>query len=402
MLVLRRSLLVISFFYLLLVAIHFNYGWIHSTFVEHSINNDERMAVSTVIPYREKRLQGDSLLKLSREIYMPLGYKAVYYLTATFIHPRDAAEVFTVISLALFHLLIGYYALKTQGLVSALVAMTLSLCSYKIVSEGAGGLPRTFAWPVLALGYIAIFYSRPLLIIFSVVAAVLFYPTVALVVAVSAIFTLLAPKSLGGIFPNWSIKKKGQYIFLLCFLLGVIGSVQSFPLLESGGMPTLSVEDYPETGPGGRNYFPVDKGFWEMANTFKHELYFRPKENLLGNDLSANIIAVLIVSGFCLSLFFNNGARRALIFIVALFVLHQLSAVFLPSLYFPNRYRRYPMVAIALLLVPFIYIGYSRLLEKLRVPKKFLSPLLSTLVLGLLIFWVSGERSSHFKERHRA
>jgi hypothetical protein len=304
----------------------------------------------------------------------PLGYWALFAGAARLgIDP-------TVLSHVLPHLLwlltaagLAAVAYRLAGNLPAFCVLALSLGSDAYLERMAGGLPRTFGYPILSLALVGLAYARTGWCVASVLLGALFYPVAGVISGLALVPALLLPESTGCRVSSRSLRARWA-------LLGTTAALSVAVLLPSliaghrFGDPVRPAElsAYPEIGPGGRygdDSRPPFKGFlnsipdalepallaatnpwspsaraWligEAAQPWDSRHYRRTLRTLL-------VIVLLGAAGLLLR---ERAARRVALLGAASALGYQLAVWAMPYAYLPERYSVYTGALIGTLAV---------------------------------------------------
>lgn len=306
----------------------------------------------------------------------PLGYQSLYAAGATVVDPRTLSKVLPYALLAILAAAAALAAGRLRGAAAAWGAVAFCLAAPVFLGRMAGGLPRSFAFPLYALLAAALVSGRPVLLATIACAGAAFYPSVGVVAGIAlAILLLLYPARLRGGAARWGWPAR---LVLLTVTAGAaILIVLPTHRWASRFGPLLRPADvarYPEIGPGGR-YADDDRphGFRTPATWIN---YARAPLAGLGGAWEARrgwldepmrqiplyLKAGLGTVGFALLARRDDRARRLLALPAAVVVAHLLSIPLTPHLYLPSRYLTYPLAALAVIIVP---AGWATLGERL-------------------------------------
>lgn len=220
------------------------------------INDDVRgwLAANFVWPTPEN-LPADPQVEYYRAI-TPLGYKALYEGLGTFVDPSQLSRILPYPLLALFLWALARAGASLSGWPGAMGALVLALSCPSLLARMTGALPRSFAFPLLSLGLLAMVRGQPRLLAAVTVAASFLYPSAAMTLGLALTLWLLAlPAGLRAV--DWSARRR------LAMVAGVAGLalIALLPLVVAGSSwgPRLAPSDeanYPELGQGGRYAVP--------------------------------------------------------------------------------------------------------------------------------------------------
>jgi hypothetical protein len=230
-----------------------------------------------------------------------------------------------------------------------------------------GGLPRSFAFPLYACAAAALVCGRPIVLAVVVLVGVAFYPTVAVVAGLAlAAMLLLLPASHRGSAARWSLRWRVALVATTAGLTALLALPTQRASHHWGAiLRPADAGEYPELGPGGRYNNEEDRvpGLFSWPDLHGYVRWFLaglggPSESTGGlffnptKGVAISILAVLGLVGFGLLTRGNIEARRLLVLPAAAVLAHVISIPVAPYLYLPARYQIYPLVVLAVLLVP--------------------------------------------------
>jgi hypothetical protein len=285
---------------------------------------------------------------------LPIGFKAFYQIVAFVADPVAVSKVLPYF--LLFAVVGGVWAAAGQlgGVAASISAAALCLSSGVFLDLMAGGLPRAFAFPLVAAAAVALILGRTLWLAAIVVISSAFYPPVAVVTGLALSFEALTPSAPHRKEPrDWTIRHR---IVLVAATALCAGLILMPGFIAKGYGPRVTSDDlaaYPEAGPDGRY------GMENRADGTNLWIDLRQatRETLKGAgqpwsyrlhavsekwDFSLDIV-VLVLTTFGLgSLAVRTpAARRLLLLIVAAIAAHTAAHLFAPYLYLPQRYVVY-------------------------------------------------------------
>ena len=247
----------------------------------------------------------------------------------------------------------GWILIRSRrvGLAGGLLLVFLLLHTPAVPGRIAGGLPRGFAFPLYSL-WCAGAFSRSERTRFTsaVVAAVVYPPAMAMIIAAEGVFGLLGPR---GSIMGWL--KRYALLVLLCAMAGL---AYSLPRPDSGPIHTLAeAQSEPAFGPEGRLKVlpfqnPVPYVSWAFSSPFlpvgRSLAHGLPGiAQTLGSTTALMIITLLLA---LVALRLTSAPRAAFAFFCAAVFLYALARVLAYHLYFPIRYLQYGMPIAAILL----------------------------------------------------
>jgi hypothetical protein len=307
---------------------------------------------------------------------LPVGYRTLYTIAAMWLSVDTFSTILPYPLLLLTAVAMGICARKLGGNSVAFVTVVLVLGSAVYLDRMTGGLPRAFGFPILALAMLALVYGRILWLGGTLVAAILFYPVVAVPIGILlALILFVSPNHIVAIGSNWLLR--GRLLFLLGALLMAI--LLAIPTLVASSKygPIITPEltaKFPEADRGGRFaalhlqhdvwrlkkeitvYF--GKGLWSpdqsaipsIRSTLQQKsggIYFSNWQSFIETMLLLLTIAISIRK------FYKHDTGGILIFyLVAAVSAYILSALAFPLLFPPQRHVAYPLPLFAAISVP--------------------------------------------------
>ncbi len=299
-------------------------------------NDDARQLIFPLFRYYDRGLFSHDYFATYYLASFPIGYRALYRIGALLWDPAAISKVLPYILLAVTAIAVAAAARRLAGYFGAFLAVALVLSSNIFLFTMSGGLPRGFSFPVLAMTAAALVYGKPRFL--------------AAIVCVSAAFLAASISAL----------------ILLPELLGARAYGRS--------LGPRDVTEYPELGPNGR-YGPVQdrppfKTFPEVAfqwvpNLVEFadgqpwskkvqewgEVRAYPEANQNRDVVIELLIGALLIGGMFVAARDSVG-RRLLVLGVAAWLSHLLARALTPSLYGPERYVRYAIPTLLVLLIP--------------------------------------------------
>ena len=270
--------------------------------------------------------------------------------------------------------LIADMARRAAGHAAAWLAAALVLGSAVFLDRAGGGLPRAFAFPLTAAGLHALLRGRARLLAWLTVAAMGFYPVVAAILGLSLFGLLLLPARARGDTANSSLKKRATLLVVAAAASTLMALPVQLRLRPYGDPITPArIAAYPEAGPGGRldptsrppfDWFPV--GALKMAD----ETLVGVGDPVLGSwgewlrsepARRSWFTGLLFAAALCW--WMNLARRRAdhlrlLVFLVAVGIGNTLARTISPYLFLPERYLRYGMPPLVIVIVAAAAVGW--------------------------------------------
>jgi len=351
-------------------------------------NNDARQQIYPFFRYADTSLFPNDYVADYYLDCLPLGFRALYSLTAPLIDPSVSSKIVAYLMLLITMLALGVAANRLGGKVAAWGAMALVLGARVYIVQMGGGLPRAFGFPILACALAALSYGRTKWLAALVWLGALFYPVAGVIVGTATTLVLLVlPASDRGDAHDWSLWRCLRFLSIVAGVSIVL--LLPTVMTSSKYAPLLTPEDlteYPEAGPGGRysrhhrapygSFFdrapdamapgligeggplvePVSR--WVNADKPRRGLSSR-QQMILG------VIAMFTVTGWLLFAATSSGPRRVLMLGLAAFIGYSIARWVAPYLYLPTRYTSYPMPLLATLMASTSVAGFFSVCGKL-------------------------------------
>lgn len=295
---------------------------------------------------------------------LPLGYRAFYSLAGRVADPLAISRWLPYALLLLAAAGVAWGAAACGGTAGAWAAVACLLSADLFLANIAGGLPRSFAFPLLAWAAAAALRGRLRLLAVLVCVAAAFYPVIAVCTGLTlAVLLLLGPRADRGEASTWSWRRR----LTVVALTGAITVSLSLTTLVAAAPygPALRPADivrFPEAGGGGRlgksdqvayaeplrtgirtfaRLAFVNRGapWWPVATPRSQQT----RSVLLG------LLAALAVLGALDRLRRDGGARRLLLLSACAAIGYLAARRFTPLLFLPQRHLAYPFPLLAIL-----------------------------------------------------
>lgn len=323
---------------------------------------------------------------------MPIGFKALYITAAQCMDPRILSKILPYALYLILILTIARIAWSISGEIGMWCSLFLLMGISGIFSPMVGGLPRSFAYPMLALMLLALVESRPILLAILILLCSMFYPVVAVIGGITlACWLLLLDRKSRWLSLRWGLGKRVGLVGttgLICIVL-ILPTLQSSSQFGSR-IGADEVGNFPELQHGGRynitDSYPFESTSQKALNLALSINQSRttpwPVVGFLALDLHLFQNCSVARATFCF--FWLSGLLICLIrihqnpiysrLIMLLFVcllLYALSRYVYPALYMPGRYLEYTFPLLQILLLPLapVLLGrwVSRRFEHLRI-----------------------------------
>ena len=295
----------------------------------------------------------------------PIGYRGFYTLMSAF-DPRGVSRALPYLLLAATAILVGRTVRRLRGPPAGWAALALCLGASIFMARMAGGVPRSFAFPTLALAALALAIGRPHLMALAALLAALFYPPAALVVGVAMAAWLLGMgRDWRGMADDWGWGRRIAVVVVTALLV-VAAALPSFLAAREFGavLRPADAAEYPELGPAGR-HAAEDRGDAPFALASLKNFIAAPMAGVGGDwnpqqsGLAISVrqllaLGLLIVggAGYALLMRRSAAARRVALLPAAGVAGFVVAALATPTLSAPARYQLYPLALAAVVMAP--------------------------------------------------
>jgi hypothetical protein len=328
------------------------------------MNDDARQQIWPLLRFYDDLLLPNDLVADYYLACLPAGFTGLYRLLSPF-DPRAVSKVLPYVLLAVTAVSAWRAARRLRGPAAGWATLALVLGAQVYLARSAGGLPRSFAFPVLALMLFAVARGKPMRGALATLLGALFYPAAGVVCGLTLAAWLLLPAKLRGNAETWGLgRRTGLLLATAVASIGVL--VPTYSSSQSWG-PVLRPSDaveYPELSAEGR-YTYEDRTDHPFSLQAAKNFVEAPLAGLGGewdpsrSGLRMNLRAVAALAllaagatGFGLLARTSAPARRVLLLPLAAVVGYVLSALAAPLLYIPSRYQLYPLAVSAVVIVP--------------------------------------------------
>lgn len=328
-------------------------------------NDDARQQIWPLLRYHDDRLfQND----VAADYYLscfPVGFRTLYAVLAPVWDARAVSKVLPYLLLAVTAWAAGQAARRLRGPAAGWAAVGLCLGAEIYLARLAGGLPRSFAFPLLAVALLALARGKPILLAVVTVLGAAFYPAASVVTGLALAGWLLLPAKWLGKAEEWGWGRRLTVLGVAAALTVLVALPALLASSDYG--PTLSpaqAGDYPELSAAGR-YSGEDRaddafslralknfvdaplaglgGQWDPAHP---SLRFKPRQ------VALLLMALAGIAGYVSLVKASPPGRRVLLLPAAALVAYAVSVPLVPMLYLPSRYQLYPLAIAALVIVP--------------------------------------------------
>jgi hypothetical protein len=304
----------------------------------------------------------------------PLGYRGLYAVAAQLgIDPTQLSHWLPHLLWLLTLLGLGAVAHKLGGRLAVLCAVGLALGSNVYLGRIAGGLPRSFGFPILAGSLVALAYARVWWCAACVLCGALFYPVTGIISGLSLAGWLLLPRQAGLGPSSWRWSRRltvlaGTAALAILLLLPSAVSCGRFGAV----VRPWETSEFPEAGPGGRyssesrapfaGFFASspraldaallggEKPWSAEARRWLLEGQRKPRQASHYRALIGGLL-VLGLLGWLGLLIRQPAARRVLLLGIASGIGYTVASLVAPYAYLPERYVAYSVPLLGTLVV---------------------------------------------------
>jgi hypothetical protein len=304
----------------------------------------------------------------------PLGYWGLYAGAARLgIDPTAMSRSLPLLLWLITILGLGATAHKLGGKLAALAAVGLALGSGIYMGRIAGGLPRSFGFPIIAAALVGLAYARVWWCAACVITGALFYPVAGVISGLSLAGLLLLVRYSGLCATRWTWRRRiallgGTAALAVALLLPSAISCGRFGQVVRPSDTT----EFPEAGRGGRfssesrapfpGFFkscqdPLDKsllGGWRPWATAPRSWLLggqKQPRNSVNYRATMDLLLFLVLLGGVGLFAFQAAARRVLLLGVASVVGYTVARLVVPFAYLPERYVAYAVPLLGTLAV---------------------------------------------------
>ena len=295
-----------------------------------------------------------------------IGFRCMYAWFAYIAGPLILSKALPYILLVLTIVALGLAATRLAGWPAGLAAVALCLGSEAYLDRMTGGLPRSFAFPLLAVAVALLVYGRIRWLGGLVCVGALFYPAPAMMIGITLAAVLLAlPKRDRGDAAEWSWRRRLTFLTVVAGVSAVLILPTLLVTAKYGDrIKPTDVELYPEAGEGGRyqaedrppfkNFFVEAKGVIPLAVGGGGQAFVPPLRNAVDGEsrwLILGAMLILTAIGWARLLATESGARRLVVLGVSAFIAHGIARVAAPYFYLPSRYVVYPVTVLLTVMI---------------------------------------------------
>jgi hypothetical protein len=366
--------------------------------------DDARQQIWPLFKYYDPTIGADYIGDYYLRAIFPIGWRAVFSGLACLADPDLTSRTFTYVALAAFVGAITWAAWRLAGPFGGYTAAALALSSGLPLERVAGGLPRSFGFPVLGVAVAGLASGNAYVLAAAVILGAAFYPAVAVGSGLALFCQLIVlPARYRGSAAEWPLRRRlavvaGTAALSILLLVPAAVGARAYGHLVT----PREVASYPEAGPGGRhtaeNRVPSPPAILYVAKFLKRPLVsngppFSPIRRELelrgAMTLAASIVLLVAVSGLFLAYSRSESLRPPLVRLAVLGAIapccYALAGVAAPYLYLPERHVVFILPTLAFVLVPVGLAHWGRLLARgRRVWETAIPVVLAALVLATL------------------
>lgn len=325
--------------------------------VEGWVNDDTRVWVVPYLRQYDPTLLRNDLLQDYARACVGIGYRSLFELGARLADPFLVGAFVTYGLYLLALLAMGLAAARFGGVVAALAAVALCLGTSLLLGRMAGATPRAFAFPIVACGVAALAYGRLRALAGVVVVGAPFYAPAAFPLGVTlAVVALGLGPHWRGDLAAWSPRRRLALVALTGLAAAALVAPTALATRPYGPYITPSdLDAYPEAGPGGR-FIPGDGApYMGLMAALRIEV-LRGVGATRSPDwpLSATLLTLAIVLAMAVVLALGRrdpAVGRLAAFGAVVLVGYHAAAYWAPWIYLPERYVRYPVPVLVVLLL---------------------------------------------------
>lgn len=333
------------------------------------VNDDVRQQIFPFFRFEDSLLfRGDYVSDYYFDI-IPILYRGLYIVAAWMKASVTLSKLLPYALLAVVVVAMAIAAYRLSGKAAAATAGALVLGHAFYLQRLSGGLPRSFAFPVVALLIWTLATGQVYALVILTCVAAGFYPVVALISGCClAVWLLLLPASARGNAKDWSWKRRAFVLFATMCGAGLVLLPQSLASRKYGGLIAVTrLREFPEIGPGGR-YTSEDRAPFRalddaLRNTLDRSLFSSSEPWVEGfrdwvleqsgwtvKGITEGIVLFAFAVGLvaCLR---NDGVRRLLILPICVILGYLGSSQVAPHLFLPQRYIVYTVPLLVVLYV---------------------------------------------------
>jgi hypothetical protein len=351
-------------------------------------NDDARIYIFPFDHVRDPQLFADDYLGRYIVSCLPVGYRALFWTYSHFADPRGLSKVLPFV---LFAVLLGALvvaATKFGHVAAAWVTAALCLSSGIFFGRMAGGIPRTFAYPIVACAAAALVHGRMTALAVITVIGAAFYPVAGVPAGIAlAAVLLLLPAADRGTASSWSLRRRLVVLVATVLAAGAVLAPMMLAPREYGGyIREADIKAYPEAGPGGRygqedrppygslvtavgkTAIPALSGGGEPWTDVLEDPAAGPKSRQRNREVVIYVLLGVALAGFARLAIKDGAARRLATLLAAAIAGFFIAKAIPPFFYLPPRYIVYPLPVLVMIMIPAAAYGFFAGWERMDKP----------------------------------
>ncbi len=371
-----------------------------------AFNDDVTQQVFPFFRFQDPELFTDDFHAQYYMACFPVGFRVLYMASGYLGDPVTLSKVLPHLLCLVTVVAAVVAAARLGGKWSAFVTGSLILGCQVYMGRMGGGLPRSFAFPLLAVGFATLAAGRMRWLAVLVPLASAFYPmaSIPLGLSLAGVCLLLRDVDRGNV-AGWSQARRIRLVALSAFATVLVVATPAVGSGQYGEAITVEMADeYPEIGPSGRygsDHRAPFAGFFEAApRVLKDAVTMSGKpvledarewldEDQVGERLSArrvalhDLLVVLTLMGTGFLVRRTANGRRVLLLLAGALAGHLVSRFVFPYFYLPFRYVVYPVTLGAAVILPAAIAEFRHIFPaQFRPPYAAVSALVLVGVLG--------------------
>jgi len=342
---------------------------------------------------------------------IPIGYKVLFINAAQHVDLVILSKHLIYIPLFITIIILALCVKELTGsslLAICTVMFALAYSAQAMLLLGFyGGTPRSFAFPIMALGLLYIIKGRPVALGIITIASTIIYPIAGVILGFTMALILILPEKYHTASKGWSFKKRIGFIFAVMTLSAAILIPQMMLSTDHGSLIAPgALEAFPEADEDGRYAIgyrmldSLDIGF--LVSYFKKSflangtlilglydtIYEKTKINFFA-------LSIFIVQGFIfLSIIMgfqkitqkgNEAVVRMFLLLAASFILFVTAYFLQPYMYMPSRYLMYSIPILATILFPVSVVRWAMNLKFVKGKEQRAKRFAAIVVLSVII-----------------
>lgn len=280
----------------------------------------------------------DYLGEMTRDTYLPLGYKMLYKLASYYLDPIVFSKLLPYVLMMAFAAFMSFSSKDIAGFPGFIVTLVLTLSTDIFLERMVGGLPRAFAYPIAALTLWGMTANRPTYLVTATLLAAAFYPALAIMPAILLVMLLFLPSPMVGIESTLSWEKRMVLIVTTLLSSYLIFVPMYYHITQYGGL--IATHDLSEHLP---DHYSAPLSFIYSISFYSISLF---------SPTLFPFALITLITSFAFACFQYSAARRLTLMIGLLFILHSLLA-FTQDAYFSQRFKQFYIPVMLVALVPF-------------------------------------------------